>query len=126
MKKIDELVAKLNNKVTPSIAKKIAGFRELNEKYNLAKQEYAEEPTPENEEDLNQIVDYIDDVREDIIEDLEELIDERQADPIPEPTPITPTPEPKKEESSGMLGLVIGGILLVGSLGAINYFRNNK
>ena len=35
------------------------------------------------------------------------------------------TPE-KKKSGVGVFGIIFGGALLIGSLGAINYFRNNK
>jgi hypothetical protein len=32
----------------------------------------------------------------------------------------------KKKSGIGAFGLIFGGVLLIGSLGAINYFKNNK
>jgi hypothetical protein len=56
----------------------------------------------------------------------EELAKETPA-PTPAPTPAVETPAPAKSEEkkdgSGILTLVIGGVLLVASFGAINYFR---
>lgn len=72
-----------------------------------------------------------------IIKDLEALLEKRKAEELAKQTPATPpapattpanqsetTPSSDdKKQGSGVLTLVIGGVLLVASLGAINYFK---
>jgi hypothetical protein len=146
METIRELLTKLNNQVPPSMAKRLDGLQSLQEKLRVAKEEFQEAQTEENEEALEDIKEYIADQTEDVIEDLKVLVrrkkfaDEEQK--ASENTPKTdeasksneepkgdekPKDEEKKEKSGlGVFGMVFGGVLLVASLGAINYFRNNR
>jgi hypothetical protein len=142
MGKIDFLLEKLDNKIPQSLAKKIDKLDDLEESLEVAQQEYESDPSEENKTSLDEANDYIEEFELEIIEQLEALVDKKVNDakakeveaqkkakeqaPI-EAKPITPeAPKEEKKESSGVLGLVIGGILLVGSLGAINYFKNNR
>jgi hypothetical protein len=131
MERIKELLAKLENKVSPSLVKRLNSLNELSARVVKAKEEFDADPTDENKEAFEQIEDYFADMQEDLADDLEDYLNERnaqkeapkkapKADEVHEAKPI------EKEEGSGVLGLIFGGLLLVGSLGAINYFRNNK
>jgi hypothetical protein len=141
MDKILELLEKLDNKVTPSIAKRFNGFSNLEKRLEEAKKELEANPDDEElKESHQEIVDYIQDYREDLIEDLEALLEKTEkeqkaneeksaeekklADEQKAKEGIEPKEE--KESSTNIAGWIFGGLLLVGSLGAINYFRNNR
>lgn len=139
MDKIAELLEKLENKVTPTIAKRLDGLNSLENKLELAKKDLEASPDDEElKESHQEIVDYIEDYREDLIEDLEAFVEAKakagEQKPKVEEKPKEVEPkevEPKevkdeKESSTNIAGWIFGGLLLVGSLGAINYFRNNR
>jgi hypothetical protein len=141
MDKIAELLEKLDNKVTPTIAKRLDGLNSLEKRLEVAKKELEANPDDEElKESHQEIADYISDYEEDLIEDLEALVKSKKQKPIEEkpieekPTeekpveqkPIEEKPKEEKESSTNIAGWIFGGLLLVGSLGAINYFRNNR
>ena len=139
MEKIEILLEKLDNRITSSLAKRLDDLDNLNEKLDLAGQEYEKNPTDENRTKYNEVIDFAEAKELGIINDLEKLLEKRKAEELAKEqkaneqvTPVAPvtttpeTPEVKKEEkkeSFGVLTLVIGGALLVASFGAINYFR---
>lgn len=142
MDKIEVLLRKLDNKVTTPIAKRLDGYQNLLQRVQVAKKDL--EASPEDEElkeAFEEITDYISDYREDLIEDLEGLVEAKEkqkqveSKPKVEQKPKVDEPkieekpkadEPKEEKSTNVAGFIIGGVLLVASLGAINYFRNNR
>jgi cell division protein FtsN len=141
MDKIGELLEKLDNKVTPSIAKRLDGLNSLEKRLEVAKKELEANPDDEElKESHQEIADYISDYEEDLIEDLESLVKSKEQKPVEEkpteekpveekPTeekPVEEKPVEEKESSTNIAGWIFGGLLLVGSLGAINYFRNNR
>jgi hypothetical protein len=132
MDKIVVLLKKLDNNVTPNIAKRLDGLKNLENRYSVAKSELEAKPNDEElQEAMQEITDYLEDYREDLIEDLEDLLEEKtksESKPKVEETPKgeeTPKVDEEKK-STNVAGFVLGGILLVASLGAINYFRNNR
>lgn len=129
MDKIVELLGKLENKVPASIAKRLDGLKNLESRYDLAKKELEASPDDEEfQEAMTEITDYLDDYREDLIEDLEHLVEEKEQankKPKAEDKP-NGNDKPEEKKSSNVAGFIIGGVLLVASLGAINYFRNNR
>ena len=137
METIKDLLSKLNNQVTPSMAKRLDGLQALQEKAEVAKEEYEANPTDEKDADLKEIQEYIVDEMEDIVEDLKVLVrrkkfaeeeaSSRQATPKGDEKPKGEEKEEKEEkEGLGVFGWIFGGALLVASFGAINYFRNNR
>jgi hypothetical protein len=137
MEKIEILLEKLDNRITSSLAKRLDELDDLNEKLDIAGEEYEKNPSDENREKYNEIIEFVEGKELGVIRDLEQLLEKRKAEksaPKPEPTPApapAPTPAPEtppakteeKKEGSGILTLVIGGALLIASFGAINYFR---
>jgi ABC-type Na+ efflux pump permease subunit len=142
MDKIEILLRKLDNKVTAPIAKRLDGYQNLLQRVEVAKKDLEANPEDEElKEAFEEITDYISDYREDLIEDLEELVEAKEKQkqveskpkvdekPKVEKKPKVDEPkadEPKEEKSTNVAGFIIGGVLLVASLGAINYFRNNR
>ena len=143
MDKIEILLRKLDNKVTPTIAKRLDGLNSLKKRLEVAKTDLQASPDDQElKESHQEIVDYIEDYREDLIEDLESLFEQKEkakakveklaeekklADEQKAKEGVEPKEEVKEKESStNIAGWIFGGLLLVGSLGAINYFRNNR
>ncbi len=132
MGKIEILLQKLDNKVTPNIAKRLDGLKSLNSKLRVSQKEYEDNQDDEElKESLEEIKDYISDYEEDLIDDLESLLESKQKaenKPKVEEKPKgeeAPKDEDKKS-SGGITALIIGGVLLVASIGAINIFKNNR
>jgi DNA-binding protein H-NS len=132
MEKIEQLLVKLENKITSSIYRRLEGLDKLEEKFNSAKAEHQANPTEESKENLTEIENYLSDIKEDLIEDLEELVEKREASKnAPAPNVSTTEviePKEKETEKSGMsiFGIALGVVLLVGTAGAYNYFSKNK
>ena len=138
MEKIEILLEKLDDRITSSLAKRLDTLDELQEKLEASGEDYEKNPTDDNRKNYNEVIEYVEKIELGIIADLEALLEKRKAEELaketPAPatpvTPVTPeapvTPPAKSEEKkndSGILTLVIGGVLLVASFGAINYFR---
>lgn len=136
MEKIEFLLEKLDNRITSSLAKRLDTLDDLQEKLEASGEDYEKNPNDDNRKNYNEVIEYVEKIELGIISDLEALLEKRKAEelaketPINNPEPIPPipttTPEAKneeKKESSGVLTLVIGGVLLIASFGAINYFR---
>jgi hypothetical protein len=141
MEKIEFLLEKLDNRIPSSLAKRLDTLDDLQEKLEVSGEDYEKNPTDENRESYNEVMEYVEKMELGIIRDLESLLEKRKAEalakeqkanepaPAPAPNPsVNPTTETKevkeeKKEGSGVLTLVIGGALLIASFGAINYFR---
>jgi hypothetical protein len=155
MEKINELLGKLDNRVTANIAKRLDGLKKLNEKLALAEQEHLEKPTEESQESLGNIKEYVSEITDDLIEDLQDLIEskknqlaEKQAkenlakenlakeniakeniakekEPSERVHQATPVVEENKK-GFGFFGIIAGVVLLVASVGFIDVMKNNK
>ena len=137
MEKIEILLEKLDNRITSSLAKRLDTLDDLSEKLEASGEDYEKNPSDENRDSYNEVIDYVEKMENGIIRDLEALLQKRQAEELAKQTPATPpapntppenqletpTSSEKKKEGSGFLTLVVGSVLLVASLGAINYFR---
>ena len=142
MEKIEFLLEKLDNRITASLAKRLDTLDDLQDKLEASGEDYKENPTDDNRKNYNEVIEYVEKMELGIIADLEALLSKRKAEQLAKEEkaeePATPpavetkdetppaTPPAKSEEkkdNSGVLTLVIGGVLLVASFGAINYFR---
>ena len=137
MGKIEILLEKLDNTITSSLAKRLDTLDDLSEKLEASGEDYEKNPSDENRDKYNQVIDYVEKMENGIIRDLEALLEKRKAEELARQTPATPpapstppanesetTPKSEeKKEGSGLLTLVVGSVLLVASLGAINFFR---
>jgi hypothetical protein len=144
MDRIETLLEKLENRIPNSLAKKIDKLDDFEEKLVVAQNDFTNEPTDENKDNLKEVTDFVNDLRSDVISNLEDLVAKKVAKekeveaPAPTPTP-TPAPAPesvkekeekndKPEEKKGVsiFGIALGVVLLVGTAGAYNYFSKNK
>lgn len=137
MGKIEILLEKLDNTITSSLAKRLDTLDDLSEKLEASGEDYEKNPSDANRDKYNQVIDYVEKMENGIIRDLEALLEKRKAEELARQTPATPpapstppanesetTPKSEeKKEGSGLLTLVVGSVLLVASLGAINFFR---
>ena len=145
MEKIEHLLDQLDNRIPSSLAKRLDDLDDLHDKLELSAQDYDKNPSDENREKYNEVMEYVEEIEQGIVRDLQALLEKKKAEqlakeqkanepanePAKEPTPTpsaNPTTEAKetkeeKKEGSGVLALVIGGVLLIASFGAINYFR---
>lgn len=134
MEKIDLLLENLEYRIPTALGRKIDKLDTLKGSLEEAQKEYDENPTEEAKETLAESKEYIDGLEAEIIEQLESLIDKKESDAKAKEVEAqkkpeeqkSETPKEEKKEGSGVLGIVIGAVLLVGSLGAINYFKNNR
>ena len=138
MEKIEILLEKLDNRIPSSLAKRIDTLDNLLEKNEAIAEEYQENPIDDNRKNYNEAMERFEKAELGVIEDLEALLEKRKGEALAKEQkanePATPpasqssteTPPAKseeKKEGSGVLTLVIGGVLLIASFGAINYFR---
>lgn len=103
MEKIEILLEKLDNRIPSSLAKRLDDLDNLNEKLDLAGQEYEKNPTDENRTKYNEVIDFAEAKELGIINDLEKLLEKRKAEelakeqkanePVTPVAPVTPTPE---------------------------------
>jgi hypothetical protein len=138
MEKIEILLEKLDDRIPSSLAKRLDTLDDLQEKLEASGEDYEKNPTDENRDSYNEVIEYVEKMELGIIRDLEGLLEKRKAEelakeqkanePATPPASQTSTETPpakseEKKEGSGVLTLVIGGVLLIASFGAINYFR---
>jgi septal ring factor EnvC (AmiA/AmiB activator) len=74
METINDLLRALENKVPASIAKRLDGLSKLNDKLVVVREEHSTSPTEESQEKLDEIIEFINDTRDDLKEDLAELV----------------------------------------------------
>jgi hypothetical protein len=141
MEKIEILLEKLDNRIPSSLAKRLDTLDDLQEKLEASGEDYEKNPTDDNRDSYNEVIEYVEKMELGIIRDLEALLEKRKSDelargqanepatPIAQETPKE-TPQAKAEEKKeekkegiGVVTLVVGSILFVASLGALNYFR---
>ena len=144
MEKIEILLEKLDNRIPSSLAKRIDTLDNLLEKNEAIAEEYQENPTDDNRKNYNEAMERFEKAELSVIEDLEALLEKKKAEQLakeqkanepatpPASTEAPATPPAKSEEKkedkkdgNGVLTLVIGGVLLIASFGAINSVLTN-
>ena len=78
MEKIEILLEKLDNRIPSSLAKRLDDLDNLNEKLDLAGQEYEKNPTDENRTKYNEVIDFAEAKELGIINDLEKLLEKEK------------------------------------------------
>ena len=126
---ISELGLDIDN--LPRILKqRVATVEDLQTKIGLAEQEVADDPTEESEQRLKQVTDYTLEYFNDAKSQLESYkakLEKRleKKEEKKEVLDAKPTDVDDDKKSSGMGALLIGGVLLVATLGAVNIMRKN-
>jgi len=135
------------------LQERIESLKELIEKYNETIDDYesTEERDKDTEAELDKMEDFIASTDQDIANEIRKFTPaanvrnfdrtpeptyeptpkrtpEPTYEPTPEPTPQPqptpePQPEPEKKKDSGLGFLVIGALLLVGTVGVVNIFK---
>lgn len=154
MDKIEILLQKLENRISPSLVNRLDELENLQEKLEASSKDYEKNPTDENKEKYNEIIDYVENIELGIIRDLENLYQKQRNQEFArnqqnqinqqnrinqqnqkrnenetktEPREIKSEPKAEvKKENSGVLTFLIGSFILVASFGAINYWKNNN
>ena len=120
----------LDNENLPRILKqRVATVEDLVSKVALAEKEVADDPTEESQAKLEEVKNYTDEYIKDAQEQLAsykakldkkaEVEKEAPEEEVLESTPVVE----EEKKSSGIGGLLIGGVLLVATLGAVNIMR---
>jgi len=122
---ISELGLDIDN--LPRILKqRVATVEDLQTKIGLAEQEVADDPTEESEQRLKQVMDYSLEYFNDAKSQLENYKAKlEKKEEKKEVLGAKPTNGDDEKKSSGMGALLIGGVLLVATLGAVNIMRKN-
>jgi DNA-binding protein H-NS len=141
MEKIEILLEKLDNRIPSSLAKRIDTLDDLVEKNEAIAEEYQENQSDDNRKNYNEAMERFEKAELSVIKDLEALLEKRKSEELargqanqsttpPASQTSTDTPPAKSEEKKedkkegiGVVTLVVGSILFVASLGALNYFR---
>lgn len=147
MDRIETLLEKLENRIPNSLAKKIDKLDDFEEKLVVAQNDFTNEPTDENKDNLKEVTDFVNDLKYDIISNLEDLVakkeakakEEKEGTPAPQPQPAPASTDGKpaeqvddkdkdkdKKKGVSVFGVVLGVTLLVATAGAYNYFSKNK
>jgi hypothetical protein len=108
----------------PRILKqRVATVEDLQNKIGIAEQEEADDPTDESKERLEQVKDYAVEYFKDVQQQLKSYkarLDKKEDEnKVLDAKPI----DDDEKKSSGMGALLIGGVLLVATLGAVNIMR---
>jgi hypothetical protein len=124
---ISELGLDIDN--LPRILKqRVATVEDLQTKIGLAEQEVADDPTEESEAKLKEVKDYTTEYFDDVKSQLESYKarlekKEEKKEEKKKVLEAKPTDGDDEKKSSGMGALLIGGVLLVATLGAVNIMR---
>tara|TARA_B110000483_G_scaffold68828_1_gene85953 strand:+ start:2186 stop:2572 length:387 start_codon:yes stop_codon:yes gene_type:complete len=120
---ISELGLDIDN--LPRILKqRVATVEDLQTKIGLAEQEVADDPTEESEAKLKEVKDYTTEYFNDAKSQLESYKAKlEKKEEKKEVLDAKPTDGDDEKKSSGMGALLIGGVLLVATLGAVNIMR---
>lgn len=126
----------LENETLPRIlAQRVSTVNDLQSKLALAEKEVEKDPTEENKEKLQEVKDYTVEYSNDAKEQLKsfkakleakakEKSEAKTKDDANEDVEVLEAkPVAEEKKSSGMGVLLIGGVLLVATLGAVNILR---
>lgn len=118
----------LENETLPRIlAQRVATVEDLQSKLALAEKEVEKDPTEESKDKLQEVKDYTVEYFNDAKEQLKsfkskleaEAKKKKEEEEVLQAVPITD----EEKKSSGMGVILIGGVLLVATLGAVNILR---
>lgn len=115
-----------NEKFPRILNQRVNTVTTLQNKLIDAQDEYESDKTDENEQKLNEIKEYVDEYTDDVVNQLKAY--KRKLEKAKENDGNDKVDDPKKEEkeekdkkeNGGWGGLLIGGVLLVATLGAVN------
>ena len=127
------------NSLPNSIKKKISTYNETLAEYKEIAEAYEEEEDDELGNELQELEEELSALETQTIKEILKFQSDKaqkEASKKPVETPTPPASNPKrdefnasgeeKEEKSSAIGWLVGGILLVASLGAYNYFKDKK
>ena len=110
MEKIEILLEKLDDRITSSLAKRLDTLDDLQEKLEASGEDYEKNPTDENRDSYNEVIEYVEKMELGIIRDLEALLEKRKSEELakeqkadepatpPASTEAPATPPAKSEE----------------------------
>tara|TARA_B110000208_G_C11523178_1_gene341416 strand:+ start:126 stop:500 length:375 start_codon:yes stop_codon:yes gene_type:complete len=109
-----------NEKLPRILSQRVATAQELVERLEKAEEELENEPTEENEKTFLEVKSYTEEYFNDAKKQLESYKAKLEKK---EELDAKPTDGDDEKKSSGMGALLIGGVLLVATLGAVNIMR---
>lgn len=101
---------------------RINSVKELIKNLETAREEYNDNPSPESEEKLSEVEDYVREYFKDVEQQLRNY-KSKQDEKTKVAEPNGDNKEKKKD--NGVAGLLIGGVVLVATLGAVNVLNKN-
>ena len=72
------------------MARRIDTLDDLGDKLEASGEDYEKNPSDENRDKYNQVIDYVEKMENGIIRDLEALLEKRKAEQLAKQTPATP------------------------------------
>lgn len=108
------------------LSQRVNAVEDLNSRLAVAQSEYDENPTDENEEKLDEVKDYVSEYTDDVVSQLKNYrakLEKKNQEPKKDGDGKDGDGgEPKEKKSSGA-GLLLGAVVLVATLGAVNILR---
>jgi len=112
------------NSLPRILSQRVATVKDLVSKVALAEQEVSDDSTEESEAKLSEVKQYTEEYYKDAVEQLKiykEKLDKKEKAESEKEGVVDA--KPVEEKSSNMGALLIGGVLLVATLGAVNILR---
>lgn len=107
-----------SNNLPRVLTQRVNAVENLKTRMANAQKEYDDEPTEENEEKLDEIKDYVEEYYDDVFSQLKQYKLSLESNNNGDDTNNV-----NKEKKSGGAGLLISGILLIATFGAINILK---
>ena len=101
------------------LSQRVATVEHLVSKVALAEKEVADDPTEESEAKLQEVKSYTEEYFKDAKEQLKSYKKKLEKKEVLDAKPVVE----EEKKSSSMGGLLIGGVLLIATLGAVNILR---